>query len=794
MQAIARMVSLNHLRIGGGLGSTKLILMCLLAIAWKIALVSSANMGSSSSAEISGAMVVCHGGQQTKSYEDVNTYRNNEDETVDPLAEEQSEPSEEVEESSSSVYYNDTGQVESPESKRNARRKRFFDRIAAASSNLLSREEEAKLDDESDADSLAIDIHAITPQSDLRRPGRYIHIVTTAALPWMTGTAVNPLLRAAYLHEELEAINANTTNKPGKNSWVTLVIPWLELKEDQEKLFHGHVFNSTDEQEAYVREWLRKQAHMPNAAENLNIVFYNARYHAGLGSVFAMGDILDHLPSDELDVCILEEPEHLNWFRAPGEGWTKSYNFSVGLIHTNYFEYATQHYSGLWTAPAIRLMSSAMVRAYCHKVIKLSDVLQPFAPEREITRNVHGVRKEFIQTGRVDWKNESSSGDNVGEIYFIGKLLWAKGLNILLDYEDYYKQMTGSYFAVDIYGTGPDQEEIMRAYLGRWPQEERQNTIAKKRKNILVKAFTWLNRRPRRAKVSVEDVYRDLLEVLEALPTKARKSVSKVRGTVEQLYDDKPLSKESMGNLSVKLRKAINRLAGDISKVGFKLDSSSIPHSFYELRRQPIPVRFPGRIDHASLKNSHKIFVNPSVSEVLATTTYEALAMGKFAVIPVHPSNTFFQRFPNALMYSSPFEFLANLQWALTHDPVPLTEEMAREFTWEAATDRLISAAAITHEEARGRENLGRSRMDERIEWFHNELGKGAKGDMLRKVLGGGPVSDQVKYSQQRQEKEADMETSDDDEEDEEEGLSRKFSDSALVKAIRRATAITISA
>jgi digalactosyldiacylglycerol synthase len=137
-----------------------------------------------------------------------------------------------------------------------------------------------------------------------------MHLVTTAALPWMTGTAVNPLLRAAYLHDRLQQINSENNYNSTKviTSWVTLVIPWLELEEDQQRLY-GRIFDSPQEQEEFVRDWLRNQAHMPDAAQNLNIVFYNARYHAGLGSVFAMGDIIQDLPPDELDVCILEEPE-----------------------------------------------------------------------------------------------------------------------------------------------------------------------------------------------------------------------------------------------------------------------------------------------------------------------------------------------------------------------------------------------------------------------------------------------------------------------------------------------------
>jgi hypothetical protein len=173
------------------------------------------------------------------------------------------------------------------------------------------------------------------------------------------------------------------------------------------------------------------------------------------------------------------------------------------------------------------------------------------------------------------------------------------------------------------------------------------------------------------------------------------------------------------------------------------------------------------------LTEDYTIFVNPSVSEVLCTTTAEALAMGKFVIIPVHPSNTFFLRFPNCLPYRNKFEFVANLRWAMSHDPEPLTPDLVREFTWEAATERLVSASAITYREARNRERLGRTRLDERIAWFHNHLGKGERGDALRKVLGAGPVSDQVKYQRMNGEEEDD------------EGFSKKFFGSSIAQALR---------
>lgn len=362
------------------------------------------------------------------------------------------------------------------------------------------------------------------PASVLANPNRTICVVTTAALPWRTGTAVNPLLRALYLvRYQREHCQNNKDNditeqqqnqqKQTKGS-VALVIPWLESSTEREKLYgstnkfsDGH--KGMEQQESWIKQYAKDRCNMELEANELKYIWYPAFYLSGFGSIFPKVDLCNYIPKELADVAILEEPEHLNWFRMPksdysgggssiscgsngddggsdgnemidnltidadkqtaslecattdhesitlnkddeGEGdtddvllekqklqrinnklgWAHRFQFVVGIVHTNYEEYARQYGIGasLIAAPAIGALSALTMRAYCHQVIKLSNTLPSFAPGKECTCNVHGVRREFLEEGTTECGggDDDSSEDEISPVYFIGKLVWAK--------------------------------------------------------------------------------------------------------------------------------------------------------------------------------------------------------------------------------------------------------------------------------------------------------------------------------------------------------------------------------
>ncbi|KAL7539210.1 hypothetical protein ACHAWF_006340, partial [Thalassiosira exigua] len=445
------------------------------------------------------------------------------------------------------------------------------------------------------------------------------------------------------------------SNPPrGPTGRVTLVLPWLEDGSDRRTLYgtrHGEeeegggrpMFASRDEQEAYVRSWLADEAGMPKEARELDILFYPARYHKFYNSIFALGDICDLIPDADADVCILEEPEHLNWYRAPGTPpWSSKFRHCVGIVHTNYKAYARDHApAGFLAAPLLAGVNSLVVQANCHRVVKLSGVLQDFAPASECVENVHGIRETYLQEGQRR-RHQTTATPGAGEerrAYFVGKLLWAKGFDQLLELQACYRERTGEHFEIDVYGSGPDEREIRRAFHGR------------------------------------ED--------------------------------------EEGGILT-----SLNKWSGGGRGCG---------------RR--IPATFKGRADHSSLAgDAYSVFVNPSLTEVLCTTTAEAVAMGKWAVVPSHPSNAFFAQFPNCLQYRNRREFVSTLKYAFGHDPPHLSDELAQLLSWEDATTRCVRAAAISKRDAARTERMLRMKEGKTLKKTLSGLWSRSKADLQEAV------------------------------------------------------------
>ena len=82
--------------------------------------------------------------------------------------------------------------------------------------------------------------------------------------------------------------------------------------------------------------------------------------------------------------------------------------------------------------------------------------------------------------------------------------------------------------------------------------------------------------------------------------------------------------------------------------------------------------------------------------------------MGKWAIVPAHPSNAFFYRFLNCLPYRNCRESTSALERACGTEPPAPSEGMARSLSWEDAKARLCGeAAAISRRDAARNERMG---------------------------------------------------------------------------------------
>ncbi|XP_027349448.1 digalactosyldiacylglycerol synthase 1, chloroplastic isoform X2 [Abrus precatorius] len=273
---------------------------------------------------------------------------------------------------------------------------------------------------------------------------RHVAIVTTASLPWMTGTAVNPLFRAAYLSQSAKRK-------------VTLLVPWL-CKSDQELVYPSNLtFTTPEEQEVYIRSWLEERV---GFKADFKISFYPGKFSKDRRSIIPAGDTSQFIPSRDADIAVLEEPEHLNWYHH-GKRWTDKFNHVVGIVHTNYLEYIKRERNGALQAFFVKHINNWVTRAYCHKVLRLSAATQDLP--KSVICNVHGVNPKFLKIGeKIAAEREQGQQAFTKGAYFLGKMVWAKGYKELIDVLAKHKTDLNG-FKLDVFGNGEDANEVQSA-------------------------------------------------------------------------------------------------------------------------------------------------------------------------------------------------------------------------------------------------------------------------------------------------------------------------------------------
>lgn len=221
-------------------------------------------------------------------------------------------------------------------------------------------------------------------------------IVTTAAPPWYTGTALNPLHRAKALARRGQS--------------VCLVFPWLQASDQTAVYPSGICFASPDEQSRWIKQTF--------ATGSVDIRFYPAHWSPRCRSIFPTGCFVDQIPACEL--LILEEPEHLSMYRP----WLQlkhqvQAHAVLGIIHTHYIDYLRSVPilgQSSWVLARISTYLGWISQRQCHQIVRLSAAVDG-NPQSQVIA-VNGVDEPYLAQ-RPDTQTTG--------LYFIGKLIWEKG-------------------------------------------------------------------------------------------------------------------------------------------------------------------------------------------------------------------------------------------------------------------------------------------------------------------------------------------------------------------------------
>lgn len=230
--------------------------------------------------------------------------------------------------------------------------------------------------------------------------GGSVGIVTVSAIPNLTGTSVNPLIRAATLVAE---------------GWpTTLYLPWFAPADQQRE--YGRGFANPAAQAAAIAAWL------PEGLRGCcpEIVFYPTRLSALTTVAHPAVPIGSVLRPHR--VVVFEEIER-HFFDGrridpAALGFRRRFPLVLGLLHTNQAAFGSVR-RGPWFAPAATALTRLVARTTCHHSFSVASAAPCLRQPGEATAALNGVAPAFFAV---------PPGPTAGA-YFIGKLIPEKGLH-----------------------------------------------------------------------------------------------------------------------------------------------------------------------------------------------------------------------------------------------------------------------------------------------------------------------------------------------------------------------------